>query len=127
MDTRGELKRNLDDSAILKDTVTVPDGGYNIVRIHATNPGFWLLHCHIDWHAEIGMLVIVQVGEPHEMQKVPKHFPKCGHWKMEGYEEGGGETDGDKCPNSAGSFDGLTNCILYILTVILSLKSTQLM
>ena len=38
MDERGEMPRNLD-KAVKKDTVTVPDGGYAILRFHATNPG----------------------------------------------------------------------------------------
>ena len=38
MDKRGELPRKLD-RAVEKDTVTVPDGGYTIIRFHATNPG----------------------------------------------------------------------------------------
>ncbi len=115
--------RNLDDSAILKDTVTVPDGGYTIVRIHATNPGFWLLHCHIDWHMEIGMSLIVQVGEPSEMQKVPRDFPKCGHWSMQGYEDGNGQTDGDKCPSSTACNIVAATSIFYIMTIILSFNN----
>ena len=38
MDERGEMPRKLD-KAVKKDTVTVPDGGYTILRFHATNPG----------------------------------------------------------------------------------------
>lgn len=38
LDAAGNITRNLNMSA-LKDTITVPDGGYSIVRIHATNPG----------------------------------------------------------------------------------------
>lgn len=38
LDAAGNITRNLNMSA-LKDTLTVPDGGYSIVRIHATNPG----------------------------------------------------------------------------------------
>ena len=38
MDKRGELPRKLN-RAVEKDTVTVPDGGYTILRFHATNPG----------------------------------------------------------------------------------------
>ena len=38
MDERGEIPRKLD-KAVKKDTVTVPDGGYTILRFHATNPG----------------------------------------------------------------------------------------
>jgi Multicopper oxidase. len=38
MDAKGLIRRNLKD-APLKDTVTVPDGGFTIIRFHATNPG----------------------------------------------------------------------------------------
>ena len=38
MDKKGKLPRKLD-RAVEKDTVTVPDGGYTIIRFHATNPG----------------------------------------------------------------------------------------
>ena len=37
-DAEGKLPRQLTDP-IAKDTVTVPDGGYTILRLHATNPG----------------------------------------------------------------------------------------
>lgn len=77
MDQRGDIKRNLH-SAVLKDTVTVPDGGYAILRFHANNPGAWLLHCHVEYHAEIGMGLVIQVGEPADFPLPPPHFPKCG-------------------------------------------------
>lgn len=37
-DEAGLIHRNLE-NAPFKDTVTVPDGGYTILRFHATNPG----------------------------------------------------------------------------------------
>ena len=37
MDERGEIKRKLE-GAVKKDTIGVPDGGYALLRIHATNP-----------------------------------------------------------------------------------------
>lgn len=37
-DEKGLIKRNLLNPPI-KDTVTVPDGGYTIVRFQASNPG----------------------------------------------------------------------------------------
>jgi FtsP/CotA-like multicopper oxidase with cupredoxin domain len=46
MDQNGLLKRNLL-KAPLKDTVTVPVGGYTIIRFRANNPGAWLFHCHL--------------------------------------------------------------------------------
>lgn len=38
LDNAGGLKRNLVNT-IKKDTVTVPDGGYTVVRFTADNPG----------------------------------------------------------------------------------------
>lgn len=38
LDRANMLKRNLTRPPI-KDTVTVPDGGYTILRVHASNPG----------------------------------------------------------------------------------------
>lgn len=41
LDKKGLIRRNLD-RAPLKDTVTVPDGGYTIIRFHANNPGTYM-------------------------------------------------------------------------------------
>ena len=42
MDARGEISRKLH-RAVKKDTVGVPDGGYALLRIHATNPGLLIV------------------------------------------------------------------------------------
>ncbi|XP_043509689.1 laccase-2-like isoform X3 [Frieseomelitta varia] len=80
LDKKGAIRRNLD-RAPLKDTVTVPDGGYTILRFHANNPGYWLFHCHIEFHAEVGMSLIFKVGEHKDMLPVPNNFPSCGNWQ----------------------------------------------
>lgn len=41
-DEAGLIHRNLE-NAPFKDTVTVPDGGYTILRFHANNPGKMLV------------------------------------------------------------------------------------
>ncbi|XP_063243590.1 uncharacterized protein LOC134542927 [Bacillus rossius redtenbacheri] len=79
LDAAGLLRRNLH-RAPYKDTVTVPDGGYTVVRLHASNPGYWLLHCHIEFHVEIGMAVVLKVGEDSQMAPVPRGFPRCDSW-----------------------------------------------
>lgn len=38
LDAAGLIKRNLLNPP-KKDTVTIPDGGFTIIRFHATNPG----------------------------------------------------------------------------------------
>lgn len=78
-----------------KDTVLIPNPGYIRLKFRADNPGFWLGHCHFDWHLSIGenmelrrelfsyssffpgMAVIFQVGELDQMKKPPEGFSKC--------------------------------------------------
>ena len=43
---------------IRKDTVVVPAGGYAIIRFLVNNPGWYLMHCHIESDLEEGMAVV---------------------------------------------------------------------
>ncbi|KAH8085461.1 laccase 2 [Cristinia sonorae] len=44
---------------IWRDTVNVGDTGDNVtIRFKTDNPGPWFLHCHIDWHLELGLAVV---------------------------------------------------------------------
>ncbi len=43
-----------------KDTVLVPVMGSVTVEFVADNPGQWMLHCHNIYHAEVGMMTMVQ-------------------------------------------------------------------
>lgn len=38
-----------------RDVVTVEGFGWTLLRFVADNPGVWLFHCHMIWHAEAGM------------------------------------------------------------------------
>lgn len=40
-----------------KDTVTVPAGGYAVIRFVAGNPGLWYIHCHQEYHAKKGHII----------------------------------------------------------------------
>lgn len=37
-----------------RDVVIVPAGGWVAVAFRPDNPGAWLVHCHIAWHASSG-------------------------------------------------------------------------
>lgn len=39
-----------------KDTLMIPAGAYAVIRFRSDNPGKWLMHCHIEFHAMLGML-----------------------------------------------------------------------
>ncbi|KAL2151411.1 hypothetical protein VTH82DRAFT_6509 [Thermothelomyces myriococcoides] len=38
-----------------RDVATLPGGGYIAVAFRLDNPGAWLIHCHIGWHASQGL------------------------------------------------------------------------
>jgi iron transport multicopper oxidase len=40
---------------VRRDVVSVPALGWARVRFTADNPGAWLLHCHLTWHARAGL------------------------------------------------------------------------
>lgn len=40
-----------------RDTFTVPAESHVVIRFRADNPGIWVMHCHVAWHLEAGMLV----------------------------------------------------------------------
>src|SRR5271168_1749089 len=48
-----------------RDVALLPAGGYIIIAFKADNPGSWLLHCHIAWHASSGlaMQILERVGD----------------------------------------------------------------
>ncbi|XP_031635309.1 laccase-1-like [Contarinia nasturtii] len=79
LDKTNKIKRRLK-GAPKKDTITVPDGGYTVIRFLADNPGFWLFHCHIDFHVEVGMSLIFKIGDYNQMQSIPRDFPVCSNY-----------------------------------------------
>ncbi|KAK0702154.1 multicopper oxidase-domain-containing protein [Lasiosphaeris hirsuta] len=38
-----------------RDVVLLPTEGYIVIAFKADNPGSWLFHCHIPWHASSGL------------------------------------------------------------------------
>ena len=77
----GKIERNLVLPPI-KDTVIVPSGGYTIILFVADNPGTWLFHCHMEFHAEMGQSLYFKVGNKRELIKKPKNWPECGSLKF---------------------------------------------
>ncbi|MFA4935642.1 MAG: multicopper oxidase family protein, partial [Candidatus Methanoperedens sp.] len=51
------------DNLVWKDTVFVPAGSAVDILIEFTNPGEWLMHCHIPEHAEAGMIASFTVSK----------------------------------------------------------------
>ena len=53
----GLPQRNL----VWKDTALIPVGSTVDVLVDASNPGDWMLHCHIAEHLEAGMMMVMHV------------------------------------------------------------------
>ena len=49
------------DNPAWKDTVLVPVGGTVDILLQVTNPGHWMMHCHISEHLESGMHAMFDV------------------------------------------------------------------
>ena len=62
----------------VKDTITVPAHGYVVLRMKSSNPGFWLVHCHMSHH-RIGMALLLHVGEGY-YPPPPPGFPSCNNF-----------------------------------------------
>jgi hypothetical protein len=55
----------------------VQSGGYTVVRFVANNPGVWMLHCHMDFHAEVGMGMLLKVGQDSDLPPQPSGWTQC--------------------------------------------------
>ncbi|XP_055904977.1 uncharacterized protein LOC129940613 [Eupeodes corollae] len=75
------LVRSYKNRPPFKDTISIPNRGYAVLRFRANNPGFWLMHCHYEWHFATGMGVIIQVGDTNQMVRAPADFPKCKNYQ----------------------------------------------
>jgi iron transport multicopper oxidase len=63
-----------------RDVFVLPPHGYYVMRFVADNPGVWALHCHIDWHLQAGlsMLMIEAPTQIQERVTIPAdHFQAC--------------------------------------------------
>ena len=60
----------------VKDTVTIPVGGYVVLRARFDNPGYWLAHCHIMSHL-IGGMAFFLAEAVDRIPPPPKNFPVC--------------------------------------------------
>ncbi|XP_073155441.1 laccase-7-like [Henckelia pumila] len=64
-----------------RNTITVPVGGWAVIRFRANNPGVWLFHCHLDVHLPWGLATafVVENGPTTAttLPPPPSDFPKC--------------------------------------------------
>ena len=75
-----EPEFSIDEKTVRKDTVMVPAGGYVVINFISDNPGWWLLHCHVEIHQLQGMTLIV--NELPEKLIPFKGMPTCGDFEI---------------------------------------------
>ncbi|CAG8627828.1 18064_t:CDS:2 [Acaulospora morrowiae] len=57
-----------------RDTATIDPLSYLAIRYYANNPGVWLIHCHIQWHFEMGMVAqLVEVPDVFKTYTIPQN------------------------------------------------------
>ncbi|CAI0556398.1 unnamed protein product [Linum tenue] len=63
------------------NTVAVPRNGWTAIRFRASNPGVWLMHCHLERHQTWGMRMVFIVkngkGRKAQMLPPPPDMPPC--------------------------------------------------
>ena len=74
------------DNPARRDTVAVPIGGYVWIAFQINNPGSWLMHCHIAWHASAG-LSLQFIEQPSKIKPLveaagilPEYQSRCKDW-----------------------------------------------
>jgi len=59
-----DLSETVSSSRIsIGDTFAAPPNSFTVMRITADNPGAWLFHCHMDFHAEAGQSFLWSVAD----------------------------------------------------------------
>ena len=48
----------------------MPCGGYTTVRFFSDNPGYWIMHCHIENHHGNGMALLVKEGTQEQIKSL---------------------------------------------------------
>ncbi|KAI9733631.1 MAG: hypothetical protein M1834_003233 [Cirrosporium novae-zelandiae] len=66
-----------------RDTIMLQDEAWAVIRFRADNPGFWALHCHIEFHVMSGfMATIIEAPELLNITLPEDHINACKTYPM---------------------------------------------
>ncbi|KAK6334555.1 hypothetical protein TWF730_003769 [Orbilia blumenaviensis] len=66
---------------VRRDVATMPADGYLIISFPVDNPGIWLLHCHLAWHASQGLALMI-LERPADLGGIRGPPPgNCKRWR----------------------------------------------
>ncbi|KAI0009965.1 putative ferroxidase [Xylariaceae sp. FL0662B] len=70
---------NINQTPPTRDTVEIYANSYAVLRLVANNPGVFLLHCHIEWHVDMGLsATLIEAPEKLINYKIPQdHIDAC--------------------------------------------------
>ncbi|SLM40963.1 Multicopper oxidase, type 3 [Lasallia pustulata] len=74
-----------------RDVALLPAGGYLALAFRSDNPGVWLLHCHIAWHASSGLAMQILERQsdiygslnPNALSKIRQHCHEWDEWNLQ--------------------------------------------
>jgi plastocyanin len=92
---------------LTKDTVLIAPGERYDLAFEATNPGVWMVHCHIEHHAANGMMTVIQYEGSQPTGPLAEFWqltPAAGTEGQEAPPDHSGETHGSH--GSHGSHEG---------------------
>ena len=78
----GDPMAKIDPHTVRKDTVIVPASGYVIIQFLADNPGYWLMHCHVETHTIEGLSIILNETATN-FTPPPDGMRTCGNFTFE--------------------------------------------
>ncbi|PHH75241.1 hypothetical protein CDD80_2520 [Ophiocordyceps camponoti-rufipedis] len=66
-----------------RDTATLPALGHLVLAIRTTNPGAWLMHCHIGWHTSegFGLQILERAKDIPALLDTERLRRECQDWK----------------------------------------------
>lgn len=66
-----------------RDTTMLPAKGWLVLAFRSDNPGAWLFHCHIAWHASqgFGMQFVERVEDIPGSTDLDDIVPNCQAWE----------------------------------------------
>ncbi|KAJ5365814.1 Multicopper oxidase type 2 [Penicillium concentricum] len=102
------LTSNVSTTPIRRDTIMVQNNGHAVLRFRADNPGVWMLHCHVEWHVENGLMAtIIEAPEtfPNSIHAPPKsHYDACKSYPQ--------QTSGNAAGNKGLDLTGLDTTVV---------------
>jgi FtsP/CotA-like multicopper oxidase with cupredoxin domain len=68
-----------------RDVAMLPNNGHLVIGFPTDNPGVWVMHCHIGWHASLGfaLQLVERISEIKDTADMNKDWlnEQCGPWK----------------------------------------------